>query len=276
MNLKLVGCTAVMLGLGACGGTNSGTATVSNDPVAMRAAPAGTATLAFLDLETALRPDSLPAAITLPPQGLAYGLAPANPLPGCIQATTNGKVTTFTYTNCKAANSGTLSGTVIATMSSPAGGTTVYTEVFNLTCTMDATRSWHYTGTQIITLSGATATVSALAGAPLNVVFTDTLTPANDKTYIFTPAITMNWAQAGRFVLDGSYSFARAGAETISVVIGAADPMTWTASCDYPTSGTLDLNLTGGTGGNASTSVVFGPACGRLTLAGGVLTLGGH
>lgn len=276
MNLKLGWCTLAMLGLVACGGNKSGTVEVTDDPVAMRSAPAGTATLAFLDLQTSLRPDALPAAVALPPSETAFGLVAASALPGCIQPSTAGNVTTYTYTNCKAANSGTLNGTVTVTLAPPAGGTTVYTEVFNLTSALDATRSWHYTGTQTITITGSTATVTSVPASAINVAFTDSLTPANSKTYVFTPAITMNWSVAGRFVMDGSYSFTRAGAETISVHVTPADPLTWTTGCDYPTSGTLALSLTGAVTGSASTTAVFGPACGRVAISGGVLNLGSH
>jgi hypothetical protein len=266
-----------MLALVACGGTK-GEVTTTSDPNTMRSAPAGTATLAFLDLEATIRPDALPTAIALPPMGEAIGMAVATaPLPACVTGVVAGAKTTFTFNNCKAASTGTLTGTVAVTMA-VAGTATVYTETFDLKSAMDTTRSWHYTGTQVITINGATATVTlpaAVPVVPIQAAYTDTGNTANNKTYLFTPNLTTTWT-ATRYTLGGSYSFARAGADTITVTLAPADPLVWSTGCDYPASGTLNLALTDPVAGTASTTAKFGPTCGQMSIGGGALTLGGH
>ena len=274
--IKALGwCSLVLVGGVGCGG-NSGSATLQNDPVAMRAAPAGLATLAFLDLETSLRPDVLPVATALPATGGATGMTAIGSLPSCVQVSTVGLVTTFSYSHGTGAGSGDLSGTIQATLALPSVGTTVYTQVFNLTSVLDATRSWHYQGTQTLTIIGATATVSVVPATAINVVYSDSGTPANSRTYVFTPDLNMSWAVPGRFLLNGSYGFVCTGGDSITATIPVGSPLTWTLGCDYPSSGTLALALSGPVTGKASTSAVFGPGCGQMTISGGMITLGSH
>ena len=280
MNAGLGWCTLAMLGLVACTAKSSGETSVTNDPAAMRSSPAGVATLGFLDLESSIPADALPTAVPLPPQGDAIGLVSKSTLPNCIQSSILANVVTYSFTGCTAASTGVLNGTVAVTVTIPSVGTTVCTEVFNLVSTLTATQSWHYTGTQTVTIVGSTATVTDVPLTAIQAAFTDTVTPANDRTYIFKPALTMNWAVAGNLVLDGSYTFTRVGAETITVTLAPviasvpSDPLTWVTGCSYPTAGTLAIDLTGSLGGNASTTAVFGPTCAQMTLGGGAILLG--
>jgi hypothetical protein len=279
MKVALGWCTLAMLALVACGGTK-GEVTTTSDPNTMRSAPAGTATLAFLDLQATIRPDALPASIVLPPNGEATGMSVATAaLPACVTGVVAGAKTTFTFNNCKAASSGTLTGTVTVTMAL-VGASTVYTELFDLTSAMDTTHSWHYTGTQVITITGSSATVTLPPGVPvvpIQATYTDTGNTANNKTYLFTPALTTSWsASPARYTLGGSYTFTRVGAETIAVTIAPTDPLVWANGCDYPSSGTLNLALSSAITGSASTTAKFGPTCGTMSIAGGTLTLGGH
>lgn len=268
-----------ILALISCGGRTSSVVVTNDDPAAIRNAPGGVATLVFMDLET-IRPDNLPFAVPVSPQPLTFGLAPAATLPGCVTSAIVGTTATYTFTGCKAANTGVLSGTATITVAPtvPPATTTVYTEVFNLTVAVDATKSWHYTGTQTITVNTATsnATLAVSANAPIQAVYTDTATPANNKTYAFSASLTSNWATAGHFTLAGGYAFVRSGLENITVAIAPADPLTWTSSCDFPGSGTLSINLVSTVNGTASTTAVFGPSCGQVSIGGGSITLGSH
>ena len=261
-----------LLVLAGCGGKTAEVIVSGDNPEAMRKAPAGIATLVFMDLET-IRPDALPAAIALPPLGQATGLAPAAALPGCVTSSPAGNVVTYTFTNCKAANTGVLAGTVTVT-ATVNGASTRYAEVFNLTASVDGNRQWRYTGTQTVTVTGASATLSVPAQNPILAAYSDAVTPAENKTYAFTAGLTMNWATANRLVVNGSYAFARTGVETITVAIATGDPLVWAAGCDYPLTGTLALALTGTTA--ATATATFGPLCGQMTLGGAAFTLGGH
>jgi hypothetical protein len=253
-------CALTMLGWVACG--SSGSVSTSSDSVAMRSAPAGMATLAFLDLEASLRPDALTGAIT-----------PSATLPTGVTASPSGATTTFTFANSPAASTGALNGTIAVTVAA-GSGSTVFTEVFNLTDALDGTRSWHYTGTQTVTLTGSSATVAVLPATAIHVAFTDTGTPSNNKSFVFSPALAMTWDGTGRFTLDGSYGFAGPGPETITASIAPSAPMMWTASCGYPVSGTLNLVLSTPAVPSDATTAAFGPVCGQMTLGGGTITLG--
>lgn len=267
MGLSLL---ATLLVLG-CAAKSTESGVTGTDPAAMRNAPAGVATLVFMDLQT-VRPDALPTQVALPPNGEAMALVAAATAPSCATSTVAGNVTTYTF-NCKAANTGSLTGTLAVT-TTKSGTSTVYAEVFNLTSTIDASHKWQYTGNQTITVGNAIGTLTVTAQNPITAAYTDSAVPANSKSYAFTAALSGNWATSGRFALTGSYGFARTG-ETITVAISQADPLVWTTGCDYPSSGTLGLTLVDSFG-TATTSAVFGPTCGQVTIGGGTLSLGGH
>ena len=274
MKARVIGCILAVAGLVGCTTKSSGNTVVNDDPVLMRSSPAGTATLGFLDLEASVRPDALPTVIALAPQGAALGLSAKGTGQSCLVSSIVGNVVTYTFSNCTAASTGALNGTLVATLTLPSAGTTVCTEVFDLVSALDATRSWRYTGTQTVTIAGTAATVTGVPLTAIHAVFTDSTTPANNKTYVFTPALTVNWATAGQVVLDGSYTFAREGAETITVTLPPSDPLVWNAACSFPVSGTLAIALTGPATGSASTTAIFGPTCGQMTLGGGTISIG--
>ena len=260
-----------MMGLVACG-ANSGTTTVNDDPATIRSAPAGIATLGFLDIEGSIRPTALPASVTPSAQAPATGAS-------CITSSQKLYVTTYTFTNCVSANAGTLNGTIIAT-GSLSGSSLVFTEVLNLTSALDATHSWQYTGTQTVTVTGDTATVTAAAATAIQAVYTDTGTPANNKTFTFMPMLSMNWVPGGTFNLDGSYTFTQSAGpsigEVISVTMDPSTPLAWTSGCGYPGSGTMSLALSNSPAGNAAATAVFGPACGTVAIDGASITVGGN
>jgi hypothetical protein len=257
-----------------CAGKSTEVVVTGADPAAMRTAPAGAATLVFMDLQT-IRPDALPVQIALPPTGEAMGVVAAATVPGCVTSVVAGNLTTYTF-NCKAANTGTLTGTVKVT-TTKVGSTTTYAEVFNLVSTVDTARKWTYTGNQTIVSNGSSATLTVAAGNPILCAYTDTATPANSKTYNFTANLAGNWATANRFVLSGGYAFTRPGIDNTTVAIAAGDPLVWTSSCDYPGTGTLALSMVDGSGVSlASASAVFGPTCGQVTLGGAALGMGSH
>lgn len=268
-----------LLTLAGCGGKDAKVVITGDNPEAMRLSPVGSSTLIFMDLET-IRPDALPAPIALPPQGEALGLAPATAaLPGCIQTTTLGRVITYTFNNCRAANTGTLSGTVVVTITTPTAGTNVYSQLFDLTATVDANKKWHYTGLQTITVNPASSSANLVvpAASPIRAAYTDALVPANNKTCNFTAALTMNWTSASRLVVNGTYGLTRTGGvlENVTVILAPNDPLTWTSGCDYPSAGTLAFTVASAAG-EATTTGIFNATCGQVTLAGATLNLGSH
>jgi len=268
MKLAYGCCLLVTLGLISCGGTSGSTSVNGADPTSIKAAPAGVSTLVFMDLEL-VRPDHLTGASTLP-TGVTVGATPpaAGIAPQVLVANP-----TFTFTNCKAANGGTLNGT-ITVVESPAG---TYTETFNLTVTPTApvTGVWTYVGTQVVVVSGTSATLSIADGA-LTATYTDsTVTPTLVKTYhISTPAtLAVNWSNLHAISLSGSYQVARVGI-TESVLVSLQPALVWDpATCGYPLSGTLTLDLTA-TGFTDHTTVTFTGTCGVVTIGGVDLHLG--
>jgi hypothetical protein len=257
MKVGLGVCALLTLGLIACGGATGSTSVTGDTPAALRTAPAGVATFVFMDLE-ALRPDLL---------------AQGGKLGGITPTTLNG-VTTYNLANYTAANGGAAAGTIQVSVS----GTT-FTETFNnvtvttlvqATATTPATtQRWTYTGTQVVTVTDTSAAVSVAPS--LTVAFTDSATPANNKTYAYTANLGENWT-TNSFSLTGTYAFTRTG-ETISGAIIGKNTLVWT-NCEYPSSGTLALGLVGSTAGTDALNVGFGPACGQVTIGGTAVTLG--
>ena len=280
MKVELGWCTLAMLGLVGCG--NSGSAVINSSPTDIKSAPAGVATLGFLDLEGSVRADTLPTTVAggaVSAPGAAEVAADSRPaaassLPACVQMAQKGNVFTYTFANCVAANGGTLNGTITATQA-VSGTSLVYTMVFNLTSAVDASHQWVYTGSQVATITGTQGTLTSPA-AGVQAAYTDTTNKANNITYTFVPMLAVNWATPGTVLVDGSYSFAQTGGQTITVTVPAATPLTWTTGCGYPTAGTLDLALTNSAAGNASATAMFGPACGAATINGASLTVGGN
>ena len=280
MKVELGWCTLAMLGLVGCG--NSGTAVVNSNPTNIKSAPAGVATLGFLDLEGSVRADVLPttvAASVTPLAGAevaqAQREAAASSLPACIQMTQSGNVFTYTFTSCVAANGGTLNGTVVATQT-VSGSSLVYTMVFNLTSVVDASHKWVYTGSQVATISGTQGTLTSPAAGAIQAAYTDATNTANNITYTFIPMLTVNWATKGSVWVDGTYSFSQTGGQTITVTVPAATPLTFTTGCNYPTAGTLNLALTNSPAGNANATAIFGPACGTVSIDGASINVGSN
>jgi len=258
-----------MLGLLGCasGSTDVG----GTDAASIRNAPAGVATLQFMDLE-AIRPDMLASASSLPA--------------GVTSASLGGGVTRYSCdsTVVKAANAGSLGGYVDIT-AAPVTGGTAYTEDFHLSVvSSDApAQTWSYTGQQLVTVTGALAGFAlATTGQPLTLTLVDTAVPANNKTYTFTPSLTESWVGANpptSVTLNGTYLFAQtlpvADAKLISCDL-TQQPLVWTpAECpSYPNAGTLVLSLN--TTPVVTATVKFGPTCGQATLNGARLGLGGN
>jgi hypothetical protein len=250
------------LGLIGCGGGTGSTSIVGDNPAALRTAPAGIATLVFMDLE-ALRPDLLASSGTL------ADVARSAPVNG---------VTTYTFNNYTAANAGTATGTVKV---AHAGAT--YTETFDLTVTSvllatpttpATVQTWKYRGIQVVTVAGSSATVRVAPA--FTAVFNDGATPANNKTYAFTASLGEDWSDPARALLTGGYTFSRA-LETITGTIAGTDPLVWSSACDFPASGTVALNLMNGTTGADATNVGFDSGvCGQVSIGGTAIALGGH
>jgi len=290
--MKLVlGCgLLVTLGLVSCGGTSGSTTVSGNDPASIKAAPAGVSTLTFMDLEL-VRPDNLAGSSALP-TGVRASLLPGTvPLatPGAPEALVQPLAlttspATLTFTNCKAANGGVINGTIVVTWPPAQNGVTTFTEAFHLTVTPTTNvatpaQTWVYQGQQVVAVNSSLQTATLTMPAPgaanaITATFTDnTVSPAAVKVYqVSTDGLTVNWSVPGVTTLAGDYKVAQGSVEAVTVTLGP--PLTWTAACGYPTSGTLTLGLVSATLGNDSTTVVFGPACSQMTIAGVNFTLG--
>lgn len=263
----------VTLGLISCSGTSGSTSVNGADAASIKVAPAGVSTLVFMDLEM-VRPDQLTGASNLP-AGVTAGASPAAGIaPLALPANP-----TLTFTNCRAANGGFINGT-ITVVQAPAG---TYTETFNLTVTPTAAPvagtpawTWVYAGTQVVTVSGTSATLAITAGA-LTATFTDnSVTPAAVKTYeISTPThLALDWTSLSAISLSGSYQVARlATGQSVTVTLLPALVWDATGTCPYPKSGTLTLDLVS-PGITDHTTVTFSAACGAVTIGGVGLSLG--
>ena len=277
MNVKLGWCTLAMLGLVGCG--NSGSAVVNSNPTNIKSAPAGVATLGFLDMEGTLQVSNLPStpagSTVTAPEGDKRD-AEASSLPSCIQMTQNGNVYTYTFTNCVAANGGTLNGSITATQT-VSGATLTYKMKFNnLISALDANHQTVYNGTQIATITGTQGTLTSDAMGVTS-TYTDATNAANNVTYTFVPMLSVNWANPANVWMDGSYSFTQpSNGEVITVTVPTTTPLTWTTGCNYPTSGTLNLALTNSPAGSASATAIFGPTCGAVSIDGATITAGSN
>ena len=302
MKLALGCCLLVTLGLVSCGGT-SGSATVSGtDPASIKAAPAGVSTLVFMDFELA-RPDNLTGDNTTWPTGVtpSGGLAPVikgSPKPLLTPLGNPGGSGTLTFdSTCKAANGGTMTGTVGVSWIFNSQTVTTYTETFNLTVTpakvngVTPAQHWTYTGQQVITVTNvgndnnAVLTIPSVNG--LTATFTDNTVPSSPVVKTFTisspalgtqNALSVSWTNPLGFVsLTGQYTITEtvAAASVYAVTVSAGPSLIWdtTKSCNYPGSGTLTLDLTGSLGTD-STTVVFNATCGDMTIAGANFNLG--
>lgn len=249
----------VTLGLVACAGTQGGVSTTGGDPAAIRISPAGVGTLVFMDLESVG-----PSALT-----------GSTPLPGCV--TSSGPVagvTTLTFNNCTAANGGVMTGTIAVT---PVTGG--LNEVFNVTVTTATStvhQVWTYTGLQAVTVNGTSAT---LESGNITAVLVDSNHPANDATYGFSANLSAAWTGAPTLSLWGTYTFTKSDqAETVTATIPQATALTWNpALCaSYPASGAFSLAFRSTTYGSDTIPVNFNVGCGKVSISGGTLALGGN
>ena len=262
----------VTLGLVSCGGT-TGSATLSGDnPAAIKAAPAGVSTLVFMDLEL-IRPDNLTGQTALP-TGVSVGPAPT--LAGQFQPQIIGGSETLNFASVKAADGGLINGTIAVSWTAIAGVTT-YVETFNLTvATGTPGRSWAYTGTQQVAVTTAAKTAVVTIPSNITAAYTDTTTPANNRTYLVTILnhLTVDWSNPSAISLGGKYQLNVPGVETIQVTL--APSLMWNSSvpCTYPFSGTLTLDLDSVATGLDSTTVVFSSTCGQVTIGGVAFNLG--
>ena len=259
-----------ILGLTGCGGVSGNASVSGTDPNSIRNAPAGVSVLVFIDLES-IRPDQVQS-------GGGAGL------PAGVTVSAAAGVTTFTFTKAAAADGGVLDGTVTVTGPDLQGGTASYTETFNLTSTTTlpgpVTQTWTYKGAQKLSFNGTSATLALADPAkPILAAFTDSATPAKNKTYQFSlNNLNVSVADPARLVFSGGYGLVGDNGDIITCAITQGDPLVWTISgpspCQYPTAGGLALALTS-TNGNDETTANFNAGCGSLVVNGVTITLGG-
>ena len=271
MRLGHIGYSLVLLALVGCGGTSGDTSVSGTDASSIQSAPAGVATLQFLDLMV-LRPDMVSSGTTLP-----TGITAGTPSAGA---------TRYTFVNVASANAGALSGTIDIT-SATAGGTTTYTEAIHLTDVPkgSTTTTWVYDGVQQVAVTGNQALYSLPnGGQPISLTYVDSTNATNDKTYTYTPSpdpanmpLTLTWSGSGSALtvtVTGKYLVAQTvPASDAKVLTSTISPaVVWTPACTYPTSGTLTLSIS--TSSSTATVDFNTGTCGQVNINGAKVTLG--
>jgi len=193
--------SVALLGLLACGGSNSDVKVTGADANSLATSPGGAATLTFMDLES-IKPDNANLAAVVQASDGAQDVV------GCRTFNTSSdgtiRTTTFTYTGCTAANGWAMTGTV--TFQSPIASLGSYTSIFDLhSQDPTGTKYWAYSGTKLVTINFAqqTATLKVPDGAFMTVIYQDTLDTSKNKTYHYIPNLTGNWATLGQFKSHG-------------------------------------------------------------------------
>lgn len=256
---------AVMLLLVGCTTKNEVTVT-GDDSSSIQSSPAGVATNAFVDLECGIGygVNELPKKVEQS-NGEASALQ-ASAAPTCTTQTvlpSGATLLTFTPGCKKGANGWDLTGTL--TYASVSSG--VNDVAYDLTLTdPTATKTWKYTGTKHVAVTGTSAVVTVSPGNYLTAAYVDTSDTAKNKTYHYTPDLHADWTTGLK--IYGSYSFEQVSGNTITASVDQANPLVWSAGCCYPTSGTITLKVA-----QARAEAAFGPGCGTLKLNGNSVSL---
>lgn len=271
MRLGHFGYSLVLLALVGCGGTSGDTTVSGTDASSIQSAPAGVATLQFLDLMV-LRPDMVSSGTALPT--------------GVTASTPSAGMTRYAFADVPSANAGTLNGTIDIT-SVAAGGTTTYTEAIHLTDVPkgSTTTSWVYDGVQQVAVAGSQAVYSLpTGGQPISLSYADSTNATNDRTYTYTPSpdpanlpLTLSWSGSGSALtvtVTGKYLVAQTvPASEAKVLTSTISPaIVWTPACKYPTSGTLTLTIS--TSPSTATVDFNTGTCGQVNINGAKVTLG--
>ncbi|GEM_PF-3597977 len=251
MKLRLLPLTAGLLILVSCA-TKSSVSTSNLDDATLKGSPAGISIFGFADFMT-------------PAPGLLGGTYPA-----CVASVVNGATTTLTFTGCPSATGGTLSGNV-AFVDTPSGSTHTYVGTYgSLVDTRSATLQWAYSGQLDVVVNGSAATLNTVDG--FHITVTDAATPANDKVWTFTCAIT-SALSSGSYTLQGTFGLVSDKGDNVAVTIAPATPLAWAAGSTWPVSGTMVIedNRPGQTNRETITAVFDH---GKVTLNGGTVNLG--
>ncbi|WLT33105.1 hypothetical protein [Geothrix sp. PMB-07] len=265
MSIRIGTAVAATLGLVACTSSTTSEIQVKNtDAASLKASPAGVATTVFTDLES-IRPDNLATGTS------SSGCVTVSPL----------SPTSFRYTfnGCQSANGGTMTGTVTVTTSGT--GTVVNNALFDVVVT-DATSSWHYAGTKVITLnaSARTASLTVPDGQPFTVSHQVTADASKNKAWTYTTSLQADWSNASAVRFWGEYAFHQAQpvGDTMTVTIPQVMPLTWSPGCAYPSAGVLNLSLPPASAevrfNTSITDATVQQGCGVITINGYRLALG--
>lgn len=267
MSIRIWTGPALLLGLAACSSNNSPQVMVQNtDPASLKASPAGVATTVFADLET-IRPDNLAQA--------------GSPNSGITVTSSSPSSFTYTFTNCKAANGGALTGTVFVTTSGT--GPTTNIAVYDLHVLDTAGGAWRYFGTKVVTvdLAAKTAAIAVPPGQTMTVEYQNSADTAKNRTWTYTPDLHADWSNANAITFWGTYAFQQTqpAGSTVTVTIPQATALTWTPDCTtYPTSGIMTLSLPPSSAeirfNNSITDPSVQHGCGVITINGYALRLG--
>lgn len=243
-----------------CGGdgaaSSSATTSKTTTPLATDTAAGMMGT--FLLSESQSAADSaLPALAPAGDEGVLALAAPA--LPSCIAVTSGGPGTpiTYTFTNCLGPNGGTLNGQITFTWV----GSTCTLTYGNFSATKGS-QAWVLNGTKTITVNKTASQSQVVTGSGgITHAFTDSATPANNRTFTYTCALLADWATPGSYKLSGTFSYQTTSDDTLEGSIPSAAPLTWTTGCCYPSMGIVNLKK-----GYAKADLSFGLPCGTLTV----------
>jgi hypothetical protein len=245
----------LLLALTACGGSGSGTAALPLE--------AGLARKATNDLMTFESLQATPTSLPIwapTPEGSALGFTPGS-MPACVSkgapSAPDGNGYTHvvsTYTNCNGPHGGLLNGTVEVAFKNAD-----YLITYNLTASAPgSTYTWTYTGQRHAVLD-TTAKTSTLTST---IVVTTFNGGSSTGAETYTGTWNADWATVGTYKLWGSFQVTATGQETLTGTVAAASPLSWSAGCCYPGSGTLALVK-----GARSADITFALPCGKVFLA---------
>lgn len=251
-------CTSLTLLL-ACGGGSPSRSGGSGTAPTLRPMSADTAEsmlTAFLLAEHGYA--TVPGLPSQTPGGApgVMGLSFPAALPPCVGVAMTGTASvTLTFTNCTGPHGGTLNGQ-LALSWAPGQVTVAYQHLQ----AAKGTQSWTLDGTKSLKVDAAakTATVTATG---ITFAFADSAAPATNATLSYGCNLASTWATAGTYAVTGTFTVQRGNEAALTGTLPASAPLTWTAGCCHPSSGSLGLQQ-----GSAHADLAFGPPCGTLTI----------
>lgn len=242
----------------ACGGKQD-SASPAPPTVRMDAEDALEYSAVFLAVENDLNSEEAMPFVTQ--SGDAYSVSGAA-VPACVTRTVIDPTTIkFHFANCTGPRGGTVNGDIIVSW-------TANREHFSktyqrFTIARDG-KSWTLNGTKKVHLDRA-AKQSHVTVENFHKVWSDGTTT---KDFHYTCNLWADWSTQGSYKLYGNWGLEASGQPAIQVSVDKRTPLVWQPGCCHPISGTKEISR-----GSEKATLVFGPACGAVTVNGTAKTL---